>query len=128
MSLKTVDVSLNTQAQAPDANVKVEPNQVRVAFGKGRQVQWVLAPGQGMITGIDFKGASPFDEENRPTAANNWTGTEDNTNRSGAAVTFAYTVSVVFNEINYTTDPEVANQPGGPCVMVNLPSDDESSA
>jgi hypothetical protein len=126
MNRYTVRVSLDTQAQAPNANVMVDPNSVDVAFGDGQQVQWVLAPGQGMITGVDFKRANPFNRD-RPTAANNWTGTEDNTNRSGAPVDFAYTVSVVFNEINYTTDPEVANQTGGPCVMRNMPSNGGST-
>jgi hypothetical protein len=118
MSLYTVKVFLDTQATPP---VTVRPNSVDVAFGDNQEVQWVLGKGQkGIITGVKFNGATPFNKV-RPKASNNWTGKEDNDNRSGAPLNFAYTVVVTLGGTKYKTDPEVANQTGGPCVMRNMP-------
>ena len=75
------------------------------------EIQWVMAPGQpGQIAFIAWQGVPPSLTQ-YPSAENDWTAIDDNTNPTGSAQLYAYVAGVTL-PVTYASDPEIANEPG----------------
>lgn len=97
---------------------------VAVATGV-ETITWVIgsAPPRAAITAVTLPSVpeDPPWNGDLPTAANDWTATDDNDLPAGsAAVSWEYTVTITYQGVPYVSDPKITNQP--PTVFIRLPA------
>ena len=87
-------------------------------------ITWVIgtAPIRAEITAVDFAPGEPGNvawNGALPSAANNWTATDDNDVPAGSPpVSWDYTVTITYQGVPYVSDPKITNEP--PTLLVRL--------
>ncbi len=123
MADETIPVSL-VPNDSPDPAWKVifpGPNggSFTVEAGDSDTINWVIqeAPAGAAITAVTF-GNSPSSEGNLPwvgvppPSAPDWSTTDTNNLQHGQPpVHWPYTVTMIYNDVHYKSDPEITNKP-----------------